>query len=48
MVAINTMIGRPWVDPDKRFAALCLGASNVQVFFSCHYPRGRSEHRDRA
>lgn len=32
MVAINTMIGVLGVDPDKRFAALCLGASERQVF----------------
>lgn len=33
MVAINTMIGVLSMDPDKRFAALCLGASERQVFF---------------
>jgi NitT/TauT family transport system permease protein len=38
MVAINTMIGVLGVDPDKRFAALCLGASNVQVFFHVIIP----------
>jgi ABC-type nitrate/sulfonate/bicarbonate transport system permease component len=32
MVAINTMIGVLGVDADKRFAALCLGASERQVF----------------
>jgi ABC-type nitrate/sulfonate/bicarbonate transport system permease component len=32
MVAINTMIGVLGVEPDKRFAALCLGASERQVF----------------
>jgi NitT/TauT family transport system permease protein len=32
MVAINTMIGVLGVEPDKRFAALCLGASEQQVF----------------
>jgi ABC-type nitrate/sulfonate/bicarbonate transport system permease component len=32
MVAINTMIGVLCVDPDKRFAALCLGATERQVF----------------
>jgi NitT/TauT family transport system permease protein len=33
MVAINTMIGVLSIDPDKQFAALCLGASRRQVFF---------------
>jgi ABC-type nitrate/sulfonate/bicarbonate transport system permease component len=32
MVAINTMIGVLGVEPDKRFAALCLGATEWQVF----------------
>jgi taurine transport system permease protein len=32
MVAINTMIGVLGVEPDKRFAALCLGATDRQVF----------------
>ena len=32
MVAINTMIGVLGVDPDKRFAARCLGATERQVF----------------
>jgi ABC-type nitrate/sulfonate/bicarbonate transport system permease component len=32
MVAINTMIGVLGVEPDKRFAALCLGATQRQVF----------------
>jgi len=32
MVAINTMIGVLGVDPDKRYAARCLGASERQVF----------------
>jgi NitT/TauT family transport system permease protein len=32
MVAINTMIGVLGVEPDKRFAALCLGANERQVF----------------
>jgi ABC-type nitrate/sulfonate/bicarbonate transport system permease component len=38
MVAINTMIGVLGVEPDKRFAALCLGASRVQVFFHVIIP----------
>jgi ABC-type nitrate/sulfonate/bicarbonate transport system permease component len=38
MVAINTMIGVLGVEPDKRFAALCLGASKVQVFFHVIIP----------
>jgi NitT/TauT family transport system permease protein len=38
MVAINTMIGVLGVEPDKRFAALCLGASKVQVFFHVVIP----------
>jgi ABC-type nitrate/sulfonate/bicarbonate transport system permease component len=32
MVAINTMIGVLGVEPDKRFAALCLGGTEWQVF----------------
>jgi NitT/TauT family transport system permease protein len=32
MVAINTMIGVLGIEPDKRFAALCLGATRAQVF----------------
>ena len=32
MVAINTMIGVLGIEPDKRFAARCLGASEAQVF----------------
>lgn len=38
MVAINTMIGVLSVDADKRFAALCLGASKPQVFFHVIIP----------
>lgn len=38
MVAINTMVGVLGVDPDKRFAALCLGASRRQVFFHVIIP----------
>ena len=38
MVAINTMIGVMSVEPDKRFAALCLGASKQQVFFHVVIP----------
>jgi NitT/TauT family transport system permease protein len=38
MVAINTMIGVLSTDPDKRFAALCLGASKPQVFFHVTIP----------
>ena len=38
MVAINTMIGVLGVDPDKRFAALCLGASKRQVFSMSSFP----------
>ncbi len=38
MVAINTMIGVLGMDPDKRFAALCLGASERQVFFHVVIP----------
>lgn len=38
MVAINTMIGVLGVEPDKRFAALCLGASRPQVFFHVIIP----------
>jgi NitT/TauT family transport system permease protein len=38
MVAINTMIGVLSIDPDKRFAALCLGASERQVFFHVTIP----------
>jgi len=38
MVAINTMIGVLIIDPDKRFAALCLGASERQVFFHVTIP----------
>ena len=38
MVAINTMIGVLGVEPDKRFAALCLGASERQVFFHVTIP----------
>ncbi len=38
MVAINTMIGVLGVEPDKRFAALCLGASRAQVFFHVIVP----------
>jgi taurine transport system permease protein len=38
MVAINTMIGVLGIDPDKRFAALCLGASERQVFFHVTIP----------
>jgi len=38
MVAINTMIGVLGVEPDKRFAALCLGASRTQVFFHVIIP----------
>ena len=38
MVAINTMIGVLGVEPDKRFAARCLGASQPQVFFHVTIP----------
>ena len=38
MVAINTMIGVLGIEPDKRFAALCLGASKAQVFFHVIIP----------
>jgi NitT/TauT family transport system permease protein len=38
MVAINTMIGVLSVEPDKRFAALCLGASERQVFVHVTIP----------
>jgi NitT/TauT family transport system permease protein len=38
MVAINTMIGVLGIEPDKRFAALCLGASRTQVFFHVTIP----------
>lgn len=38
MVAINTMIGVLGIDPDKRFAALCLGASEREVFFHVTIP----------
>ncbi len=38
MVAINTMIGVLGVEPDKRFAALCLGASERQVFIHVVIP----------
>lgn len=38
MVAINTMIGVLGIDPDKRFAALCLGASEAQVFVHVTIP----------
>jgi taurine transport system permease protein len=38
MVAINTMIGVIGIEPDKRFAALCLGASQRQVFFHVVIP----------
>lgn len=38
MVAINTMIGVLGIDPDKHFAALCLGASERQVFFHVTIP----------
>jgi ABC-type nitrate/sulfonate/bicarbonate transport system permease component len=38
MVAINTMIGVLSIEPDKRFAALCLGASERQVFFHVTIP----------
>jgi taurine transport system permease protein len=38
MVAINTMIGVLGVEPDKRFAALCLGASKRQVFIHVVIP----------
>lgn len=38
MVAINTMIGVLGIEPDKRFAALCLGASRAQVFFHVTIP----------
>ena len=47
MVAINTMIGVLGVEPDKRFAALCLGASRTPSFFPRDYSCGRSEHRHR-
>ena len=45
MVAINTMIGVIGIEPDKRFAALCLGASQRQVVLSRCHPRRYSEHR---
>lgn len=38
MVAINTMLGVLSIDPDKHFAALCLGASERQVFFHVTIP----------
>jgi taurine transport system permease protein len=38
MVAINTMIGVLSIEPDKRFAALCLGASERQVFVHVTIP----------
>lgn len=38
MVAINTMIGVLGVEPDKRFAALCLGANERQVFLHVVIP----------
>jgi ABC-type nitrate/sulfonate/bicarbonate transport system permease component len=38
MVAINTMIGVLSIEPDKHFAALCLGASQRQVFFHVTIP----------
>jgi NitT/TauT family transport system permease protein len=38
MVAINTMIGVLGVEPDKRFAALCLGATHRQVFLHVTIP----------
>ena len=38
MVAINTMIGVLGVEPDKRFAALCLGATRRQVFLPTRSP----------
>ena len=38
MVAINTMIGVLGVEPDKRFAALCLGATRRQVFLHVTIP----------
>ena len=38
MVAINTMIGVLGVEPDKRFAARCLGASDWQVFLHVIIP----------
>lgn len=38
MVAINTMIGVLGVEADKRFAALCLGASKRQVFLHVVLP----------
>jgi NitT/TauT family transport system permease protein len=38
MVAINTMIGVLGIDPDKRFAALCLGASERQLFVHVTIP----------
>lgn len=38
MVAINTMIGVLGIDPDKRFAALCLGASERQAFIHVTIP----------
>ena len=38
MVAINTMIGVLGMEPDKRFAALCLGASERQVFVHVTIP----------
>src|SRR5262249_40998391 len=38
MVAINTMIGVLGLDPDKRFAALCLGATQRQVFLHITIP----------
>jgi ABC-type nitrate/sulfonate/bicarbonate transport system permease component len=38
MVAMNTMIGVLGVEPDKRFAALCLGANERQVFLHVIIP----------
>jgi len=38
MVAINTMIGVLGVEPDKGFAALCLGATQRQVFLHVTIP----------
>jgi NitT/TauT family transport system permease protein len=38
MVAINTMIGVLGIEPDKRFAALCLGATRTQVFVHVMIP----------
>jgi NitT/TauT family transport system permease protein len=46
MVAINTMIGVLGVEPDKRFAALCLAPMNARFSFTC-YSRRRSQHRHR-